>query len=309
MKFNLSFFLALLLLSFLSSCSSTDRKYSSFVNSWNDKCPISIIDGEVSLNNIRYSEGNFYLTLRLNDKAPVTINSLNKLNDEYRRRIEEADGDYYSIKEIGGGSFVKGVIFESTLVTQLIDTISLMTSTVESTQGWVPLTFVISDGTDSLSYQYNNGDWFPLSESDWLNSIMPVEMCVWTTNRYGYSLPPLNDVVKVSGIPQIKDGVMKIDYFYWADPFYTETGNPMNIKEVKEKYFNEKVLKSYIKSLKEKSEDVTRFLNACSRRGISIQFNVNGAKDGIDYDLASPEFIKKWESWGGDDSITIEGPF
>ena len=79
----------------------------------------------------------------------------------------------------------------------------------------------------------------------------------------------------------------------------------MCICEVKEKFFNSKILEDYLADRMAENENIRRFLNACFRRGIGIQFIVDGFKDGIDYDLSTPEFIKRWESWGGSDSIVI----
>ena len=61
------------------------------------------------------------------------------------------------------------------------------------------------------------------------------------------------------------------------------------------------ILEDYLADRMAASKDV-------SRRGIGIQFIVDGFKDGIDYDLSTPEFIKQWENWGGSDSIVVSLP-
>lgn len=68
------------------------------------------------------------------------------------------------------------------------------------------------------------------------------------------------------------------------------------------------ILEDYLADRMAASKDVSRFINVCSRRGIGIQFIVDGFKDGIDYDLSTPEFIKQWENWGGSDSIVVSQP-
>ena len=68
------------------------------------------------------------------------------------------------------------------------------------------------------------------------------------------------------------------------------------------------ILEDYLADRMAASKDVSRCINVCSRRGIGIQFIVDGFKDGIDYDLSTPEFIKQWENWGGSDSIVVSLP-
>ncbi|WP_025830784.1 hypothetical protein [Bacteroides stercorirosoris] len=189
----------------------------------------------------------------------------------------------------------------------MIDTIAVETSTPESTQGWVPLGIRISDETDTLVYTYND-EWEYLTEYEWLNAIMPIEMCGWTSE--GNTLPPLNDVVKVTSTPRVsKEGTLKIYCSYDADPAYTLSGKPMCISEVREKYFNKKILEDYLTALKKENKSIQRYMDACGRRGIGVKFVVEGRKDGIDYDLADSEFIKRWERCGGNDSIIISAPF
>lgn len=285
------------------SCSHADKKNRSFAESWNSRCPIAIVDDGTTLAGVKYTNGDFVLSISLNDKAPTSIRSLFKLNEEYSKRIEESV-DYMEIKEIGGLPFVKGVIYKSPIVCQLIDTISSLTYTPESTQGFLPIIFCINDGIDSLSYRYNE-DWEQLSEHEWLNAIMPIDMCNWTSGQPS-SLPPINDIVEISGIPRVNsDGFLRIYCSYAASPAYTRTGKPMNIEEVKIKYFNKEILETYLSDRMRESKDVYRYLNACMRRGIRVKFIVKGFKDGIDYDLTEPESIKQWESWGGSDSIVI----
>jgi len=259
----------------------------------------------VALANVRYSKGEFILSISVSDSAPTSVLSLRALNDEYSWRMQNVENYYKYGQEIGGLPFVKGVISKSPVVAQLIDSIAYLTCTPESAQGYLPLLIGISDETDSLTYCYHEDGWEQLTEYEWLDAIMPIEMCQWASIAENV-LPPLNDVVKVTGIPRIsEEGVLKVRCSYDADPAYTRLGEPMCIGEVKEKYFNSKILEDYLAERMAENENIRRFLNACSRRGICVQFVVDGFKDGIDYDLSTPEFIKRWESWGGNDSIII----
>lgn len=297
----------ILFLSIFVSCSQHDKRCISFAESWNSKCPINLVKDEVVLTNVHYSKGEFILSVSVSDNAPTSVLSLRTLNDEYSWRMQNVENYYKYGQEIGGLPFVKGVICKSPVVAQLIDTIAYLTCTLESTQGYLPLLIGISDETDSLTYCYNE-DWEQLTEYEWLNAIMPIEMCQWASIAENV-LPPLNDVVKVTGIPHIsEEGILKVRCSYDADPAYTHSGEPMCIGEVKEKFFNSKILEDYLADCMAENENIRRFLNACFRRGIGIQFIVDGFKDGIDYDLSTPELIKRWESWGGSDSIVIKLP-
>lgn len=296
-----------LFLSALVSCSQADKQCYSFAESWNSKCPITLVKNEATLTNVRYSKDEFVLSIFVSDSAPTSVLSLRKLNEEYSKRIEEVEDYYMDGKEIGGLPFVRGVISKSPILTQIIDSIAYLTYTPESTQGYLPLIISISDETDSLAYVYNEM-WERLTEYECMNAIMPIEMCTWTSDAIS-PLPPLNDVVRVVGIPHISDeGILKIYCSYDASPYYTRSGKPMYIDDIREKYFNSNILENYLADRMAENENIHRFLNACERRGIGIQFIVEGFKDGIDYDLSTLEFIKQWESWGGSDSITVSLP-
>lgn len=297
----------MLFLSVFVSCSQADKQCYSFAESWNSKCPITLVKNEATLTNVRYSKDEFILSISVSDSAPTSVLSLRKLNEEYSKRIEEVEDYYMDGKEIGGLPFVRGVISKSPILTQIIDSIAYLTYTPESTQGYLPLIISISDETDSLAYVYNEM-WERLTEYECMNAIMPIEMCTWTSDDIS-PLPPLNDVVRVVGIPHISDeGILKIYCSYDTSPYYTRSGEPVCIDDIRGKYFSKKILEDYLAELMVKSENICRFLKACERHGIGIQFIVEGFKDGIDYDLATPEFIKQWESWGGSDSIVIKLP-
>ena len=121
--------------------------------------------------------------------------------------------------------------------------------------------------------------------------------------------PKLNNEVEFERIPQItNDGCLKIFCSYNADPYFREKQEPLKIGEVREKYFNKEILEDYIVAQENKSNSIHRYLQACGRRGIKIKFMISGNKDAIDRDLASPEFVKEWESWGGKDSLVISYP-
>ena len=299
-------FFSILFLFLFVSCSQKDKRCLSFAESWNNRCPIELVKDEAFLAGVHYSNGEFSLSISISDNAPTSVLALHKLSEEYSRRLREID-DYTESKETGGLPFVKGVIFSSSVMCQLIDTLSLLTYTSESTQGALPIIIGISDGNDSLSYRYNEG-WEQPSLYDWLNAIMPIEMCQRMPHKHS-SFPPLNEVIEVTSIPCVsKDGFLKIYCSYDADPCYTSTGKPVRIDDIRGKYFSKKILEDYLADRMAESKDIYRFLNACSRRGIDIQFVVDGFKDGIDYDLSTPEFIKRWESWGGSDSMVIKLP-
>lgn len=295
-----------LLTSVLVSCSQPDKRCCSFAESWNRKCPIALVKDEATITSVRYSGGKFILSISVSDSAPTSVLSLRKLNDEYSKRIEE-DNDYYQNGMVLGGlPFIKGVISESPILAQIIDSISTLTYTPESTQGYLPLVIKICDDIDSLAYTYNE-EWEYLPEHEWMNAIMPTEMCAWSSNPS--PLPPLNKVVRVEGIPRISnERLLKIYCSYDASPYYTRSGEPVCIDDIKGKSFSKKILENYLADLMAKSENIRRFLNACERRGIGIQFIVEGFKDGIDYDLSTPELIKQWENWGGSDSIIVSLP-
>lgn len=295
-----------LLLSVFVSCSQTDKQRYSFAESWNSKCPITLVKDEATLSNVRYSDGDFFLSIFVGDSAPTSVLSLRKLIEEYSWRMQEVEDYYRNGKEIGGVLFVKGIISKSPVLTQIIDSISCLTYTPESTQSFFPLIISISDETDSLAYVYNE-TWEQLTEYELMNAVMPVEMCTWTSNIS--PLLPLNDVVRIVGTPHISDeGILKIHCLYDADPAYTRSGKPVRIDDIRGKYFSKKILEDYLTDLMTENDNIHRFLNACERRGISIQFIVEGFKDGIDHDLSTSEFIKQWEAWGGNDSIIVSLP-
>lgn len=304
---NKYFCIAIVVASFLG-CSVNDRQhYQSLADSLNSQCPIKALDGETEVTQVACTANKFQIIITLNNEAPISVSALKALNEEYIRLIQEAEeyGETCGVtdREIGGKAFLKGLMTQSSTFMQIVDTIALATSTPESTQGWIPLDIYICDETDTLVYTYNS-EWASLTEHEWLNAIMPIEMCKWTSERS--ALPPLNEVIAVNGIPHVnQDGLLRIYCSYDADPAYTHSGKPMCIDEIKGKYFSKKILEDYLADRMAESKDICRYLNACSRRGIGIQFIVDGFKDGIDYDLSTPEFIKKWESWGGSDSIVI----
>lgn len=296
-----------LLLLVIVGCSQTDGERASFAESWSGKCPMALVDDEITLSDVRYSKGEFLLSVTLGDKSPVSVLSLQELNEEYSRRVQAVEDYHLNGMEIGGAPFVKGIISMSPVLAQIIDSIACMTATPESTQGWVPLVIFICDDTDTIDYVYNE-EWERLEEYEWLNAIMPVEMCGWTETEAG-ALPSLNEMVKITGMPRVdSDGLLRVYCSYDASPAYTRSGKPMCISEVREKYFNRKILENYLAAIKKGNESIRRFMEAFKRHGIGIKFVVEGQKGDIDYDLADPEFIKRWESWGGSDSIIVSCP-
>lgn len=281
---------------------SHDTKYQVLTDSLNNLCPLEITKEEIYLTQVSYSEGNYFIELTLSDDAPTSLAALSALLGEYSKRI---DMNGYDVKAIGTLPFIIGLAGRSPMIKEIINSIEPTVYTSESTQGYMPIKIILKDGTqqkDTITY---NNQWEEIELHEWLNAIMPVEMCKWTTTREN-ALPPLNEVVRIEGIPRVsKDGFLKIYCSYDADPFYTHSGKPVRIDDIKGKYFSKKILEDYLSVRMTECSDIRRFLNACERRGIRIQFLVDGFKDGIDYDLSTPEFIKRWESWGGKDSIVV----
>jgi len=301
----MKYFCVVITAALLVGCSVNNSKFQPLAESLNSLCPIILLDGEAELTKATCPAAKFQIDITLHKESPVSVSSLRALDDEYSRLVQEM-GEYGIDGKTGGQAFLKGLIAQSPILAQMIDTIAVAASTPESTQGWVPLDIRICDETDTLVYTYNN-EWEYLTEHEWLDAIMPIEMCGCTSE--GSKLPPLNEVVKVTGIPHVnKEGVLKIYCSYDADPAYTLSGNPMYISEVREKYFNKRILEDYLTALKKENKSIQRYMDACGRCGIGVKFVVEGRKDGIDYDLADSEFIKRWERWGGNDSIIISAP-
>lgn len=279
-----------------------DPKYQVLADSLNNLCPLEITKEEISLTQVSYSKGNFFIELTLHDDAPTSLAVLSSLHEEYSKRIDEIGDD---VEMIGIMPFIMGLMEQSSTIKDFVNAIEPFVDTPESTQGYMPIKFILKDNTqmqDTITY---NNLWEEVEMNEWLNAIMPVEMCKWTMTGDNV-LPPLNEVVRIGGIPHVsKDGFLKIYCLYDADPFYSHSGKPMRISDIRGKYFSKKILEDYLSDRMAESNNIRRFLNACERRGISIQFIVDGFKDNIDYDLSTPEFIKRWESWGGKDSIVV----
>lgn len=303
--------MCILFLSICASCSQSDKNAShSYAEHWNSKCPIALINDEISLTSVHYSHGKFSMSITLNNTAPTCVSSLLTLNEEYANRLEM---EYYNPgeNELGTTPFMKGLIAQSPVLRQLIDSIATLTYTNESSQGYLPLDFVIKDASlfsDSTTITYNE-QWGTISKLEWMNAILPFDIQKnfgWTGDSEN---PKLNDEVEFERIPQItNDGCLKIFCSYNADPYFREKQEPLKIGEVREKYFNKEILEDYIVAQENKSNSIHRYLQACGRRGIKIKFMISGNKDAIDRDLASPEFVKEWESWGGNDSLVISYP-
>lgn len=290
----------------LDSCSNPDKRKQLFAESWNSKCPIPLVKDEINLEGLSFSNGQFVLSLYLTDNAPTTISSLRQLNEEYDNRLE-AVGEYnQNLDIIGSFIFTRGIVCNSAVISQIIDSISTLAYTPESTHGFLPLVIDISDGTDKLQYQYSE-DWIKPTEYEWLNAIMPVELCQWQSR--GGPLPPLNDVVNVSGVPKVcNDGYLRMYCTYYASPYNTDSGLPVSIGDIREKCFSKTLLENYLSDRMFECVAARRFFNACAKRDVHVKFIVEGIKDMIDYDLSSPEQIREWESWGGSDSIIVPIP-
>lgn len=294
-------FLGLLLI--VIACTSKDDKHQALADSLNSQCSISQMENEIEITGVTYLTGRFQIDIALHDEAPVSVVTLQALNEEYARRVQ---AEYDEInREMGGLPFIKGIISRSPLLMQMIDSIALATSTPESTQGYLPLDIRICDETDTLTYTYNE-EWEYLAENEWLNAIMPMEM----QKYFGWigegSTLMLNEEIRLEGFPFVsKDGYLDIHCSYDAMPDFRKPPVPMRLKDIKGKYFSEIILKDYLKKRKEEFHSIERFLKACAKRNLKIRFLLEGLKDGIDYDLASPQLIKEWESWGGNDTVVV----
>lgn len=294
-------FLNLLLV--VMACTSKGNKQQALANSLNSQCPILQMEYEIEITGVTYFNGRFQIDIALHDEAPVSVANLQALNEEYARRVQ-AEYDETN-REIGGLPFIKGMISRSPLLMQIIDSIAFATSTPESIQGYLPLNIRICDETDTLTYIYNE-EWEYLAENEWLNAIMPMEMQkVFGRTGEGATLM-LNEEIRLEGFPFVsKDGYLDIHCSYAAMPDFRKPPVPMRLKDIKGKYFSEIILKDYLKKRKEEFYSIERFLKACAKRNLKVRFLLEGLKDGIDCDLASPQLIKEWESWGGNDTVVI----
>lgn len=291
----------------MMSCSSSNRnnEYQVLADSLNMQCPVELMNGEVEITRVECPGSKFFIYLTLRDEAPVTIASLSALDDEYARRVEETKDFDVEIKRFGTLPFLMGVVDQSDALGKMIRTIELATSTPESTQGFLPLEIGICDANDTLTYTYNV-EWAGLSEAEWLNAIVPMEM----RDAFGWmgrgEQPRLNKEVAFDGFPvATEDGTLDIDCSYEAMPGFKDPSAPIRLKDIRGKYFSASILKDYLKTQAGKHRPTKRFLNACAKRNISVRFLLTGVKDEIDPDLASPQSVKEWESWGGNDTITI----
>lgn len=285
------------------ACSSKSSEYKSLADSLNSRCPVMLMDGEVELTKISYSAGLFHVDLTLCDEAPISVAGLQALNDEHSRLVKEIEGSDEIERDIGGRVFLYGVISESPMLAQMIDSLALATSTPESTQGYVPIEISVCDATDTICYKYNEDIEKP-DKRKWLTAIMPMEM----QNAFGFvgdgEMPELNEEVKFNGIPSIsEDGYLTVHCSYDAMPYFRDLHKPMRLSDIKGKYFSVTILMNHLKAMKK--NPVGRFLKACAKRNVGMRFSLTGEKDGIDPDMVSPQEVKEWKSWGGDDTIVI----
>lgn len=291
----------------MMSCSffPGSNEYQVLADSLNMQCPVELMDGEVEITRVECQGDKFFIYLTLHDEAPVSTASLSALDDEYTRLVEETKDYDMEIKRFGSLPFIIGVLCKSDALGKMVRTIEYATATPESTQGFLPLEIGICDDKDTLTYTYNV-EWGGLSEAEWLNAIVPMEM----RNAFGRAgsgeQPRLNNEVAFDGFPvATEDGTLDISCSYEAMPYFKASSAPIRLKDIRGKYFSASILKNYLKAQAGKHRPTKRFLNACVKRNISVRFLLTGVKDEIDPDLASPQSLKEWESWGGNDTITI----
>ncbi len=300
----------LLALGLLVACSQQDDKCLSLAEQWNSKCPMPLIVDEVELSHVSYAAGGFVVDVVLKDDAPTSIKALQALDERYSKSVERAEVYHTEAKEVGTMPFTKGLITSSAALATLVDSIVVLTNTTESTQGAVPLKFVIKDASpqrgDSIVLAYNE-QWESITGREWLNAIVPVEMLA----AFGYTgdgdVPELNDEVAFIGTPKISgDGYLNISCSYDAMPYFRKSGLPLTIAEVREKFCNEDLLMEYLIAHKDENPSTYKFLQACKRRGVKLKFTIEGHKDELETDLAAPEMVDEWKRWGGCDTIVID---
>lgn len=265
--------------------------FSSLVETWNNKCPISLIDDEIDLTEIYYSDNKYSIVITLGEEAPTSVKSLDSLLS-YLNYIVENDFYFDTSYERGVQPFVKGLITQSSILKQLVDTIAVLTDTPETTHGYLPLVFIIKDAmdNDSTSLRYNC-EWLELTEYEWLNAILPLDMLKTFGRLSDGSISMLNQEVSFDAVPKVtKDGYLRISCYFDSDPLSRESGKELQIAEVLDKYFTKDILSKFLITQAEKSKSIYCYLRACRRRGIDAKFVIEGSTYG---------------SVGGCDSIVI----
>lgn len=295
---NRIFFYSFILLIWGYSCKNINVKYQSLTDSINSQCPIILMDDEVKLTKVSCTKNSFALHLTLLKDGLTDVKSLNALNADYTERLEK---DIAVNLETGYLPFIKALYSNSpqfrTVVGEIVNVLDDDMGS-ESTHGFYPLNIIVRDEicTDSIVLTYNE-EWEMEEKVNLLNKAMPVEL--FSLVRWN-GRTSLNEKVHFSGIPKVtEDNYLEVPCDYDAGP-------SLSLTEVQKQYFNRIVLSEFLSKQINYCGSVKTFFKACTRRNVGVKFLLKGTKDAIDYDLASPQLIKEWESWRGNDTIVID---
>lgn len=314
------YLLSVLVLLF-AGCSTKNSPYQELAVSLNGQCPIVLIDDEVELTKVTCTESFYTIGLTLLKDGLTNVESLKALDMEYKERLEkEQPVDWEMMKQKKGSvPFVNTLYTYSSTFATIVDSIvkNIRANLTEEQKmvmdesmiSFYPLYIDVTDeeGNQFVSVQYNEERVLDATytREELLNTVRPIELSL----AFGFneqSMASLNEEVRFCGTPHItKEKVLLIPCYYDAEPLARKPSRPLFLKEVRADYFNEEILREYLTVQMGKYSSLKRFFRACVRRGVDLKFTLEGMKDAIDYELASPEFIKKWESWGGNDTIVI----
>lgn len=314
------YLLSVLVLLF-AGCSTKNSPYQELTVSLNGQCPIVLIDDDVELTKVTCTESSYTIELTLLKDGLTNVESLKALDVEYKERLEkEQPVDWEMMKQKKGSvPFVNTLYTYSSTFATVVDSIvkniraNLTEEQIEYMDEYMisfyPLYIHVTDeeGDQFVSVHYNAEQVLDAAyaREELLNTIRPIELSLAFSFNEQF-MASLNEEVRFCGTPHItKENVLLIPCYYDAEPLVRKPSRPLFLKEVWTNYFNEEILREYLAVQMDKYTSLKRFFKACVRRGVDLKFTLEGTKDAIDYDLASPELIKKWESWGGNDTIVI----
>ena len=305
----------------LSGCSTKNSQYQELTASLNGQCPIVLIDGEVELTKVTCSESSYTIWLTLLKDGLTAVESLKALDAEYKERLErEMSNDWEMMKqEKGSVPFVNTLYTYSSAFATIVDSIikNIRVNLTEEQKmvmdeniiSFYPLYIDVTDeeGDQFVTVHYNEEQVLnaAYTREDLLNTVRPIELSL----AFGFNeqfMASLNEEIRFCGNPHItKENVLLIPCYYDAEPLARKPSRPLFLKEVQANYFNEDILREYLAVQMGKHTSLKRFFKACMKRNVDLKFVLEGVKDAIDYDLASSQMIKEWESWGGNDTIVV----
>lgn len=304
-----------------AGCSSKNSQYQELTASLNDQCPIVLIDDEVELTKVTCTESSYTICLTLLKDGFTDVESLKALDMEYKERLEKEQPVDWEIMKQKRGSvpFVNTLYVYSSTFATIVDSIiknikaNLTEEQImvmdENMISFYPLYIDITDekGERFVAVHYNEEQVLnaAYTNEDLLNTVRPIELSL----AFGFNeqfMASLNEEVRFCGTPYItKENVLLIPCYYDAEPLARKPSRPLFLKEVQADYFNEDILREYLAIQMGKYTSLKRFFKACMNRNVDLKFVLEGVKDAIDYDLASSQMIKEWESWGGNDTIVV----